>query len=271
MYKLLSLFVLVALITASSPGCKVTQGEYADLAPGTKLPYNTAVVPDTMSFYELLSELSDFNAPEWFTDYESILEEYKRFVDYSIEGGAEQVIRNHVFSTPESGLGYHWSYMVIEANIWSYRDFPKDRDAFGYALKDLNGNGNPELILLLKDYTVLAIISTTDGKAKVLDAYWPRYECAICESGLLYTHSSGGATDWMNTLSQISSDDSKLLPIKAGGLSTDIGWYKVVDGKEYGISKSDFSRFREEYPAMPYGDAREITKNSRIEFIPVFG
>jgi hypothetical protein len=69
--------------------------------------------------------------------------------------------------------------MAGEVNI-----HPKVRSNFGYALEDLNRDGTLELILLLDSYTVLAIFTTVEGNPKLLDAYWPKYRCALFGSGL---------------------------------------------------------------------------------------
>lgn len=55
----------------------------------------------------------------------------------------------------------------------------------GYALKDLNGDGVAELVLLNDDYTVIAIFSVVDGKPVLLDSYSPRRMCWIGGNGLL--------------------------------------------------------------------------------------
>ena len=216
------------------------------------------------------SELNEFVMPEWFTDYDSILEEYRRFVDYSIEGGARNVFDNNIFGTPDNNLGYQWDCMKVETNIWSYRDFPMTKEAFGYALKDLNGNGSPELILLLSDYTVLAVFSMAGSEPKLLDAFWPKHRCAIFDSGLLYIESSGGASDWDYTISQVSQDDSELFLVMKYGHSSNDGYYMVSNGEKHTISESEFRRFQEEYPILFYTVANEITADSGLELIPLF-
>ena len=55
----------------------------------------------------------------------------------------------------------------------------------GYALKDLNGDGVAELVLLNDDYTVIAIFSVVDGEPVLLDSYSPRRMCWIGGNGLL--------------------------------------------------------------------------------------
>jgi hypothetical protein len=212
--------------------------------------------------------LETFGIRNWLTDYSSILEEYRKFADCLINAGIESVLDNEIFTIPDVELAYNWECMLIETNIWSYRDFPKNREAFGYALKDLNENGNPELILLLKDYTVLAIFSTVDEMPKLLDAFWPKHRCAINNSGLLYTLSSGGATYWEYAKQQISQDNSQLIMIEQYG--SEDGYYKIIDGIKYSISELESEELSKTYPVLSDTTANEMTKNSGIEFISLF-
>lgn len=201
-------------------------------------------------------------------DYSSIIDEYKKFVDQSINEGVESVFDNGIFTTPDPDLSYNWNCMMIETNIWSYRKFAKNREAFGYALEDLNGDSTPELVLLLKDYTVLAVFSTVNGKPKLLDAYWPKHRCAIYNSGLLYTLSSGGSAYWEYAIHQISQDGSKLIAVEQYG--SDDGLYKIINGEKYNISELEFEEFQKRYPSLSDTSASEITKNSGIRFVSLF-
>jgi len=238
---------------------------------------------DSQSFPSISSSTS-ISLPEGFVsldrteDYSSILGEYREYVNLIVNTGSESdeglsnAISNKVFSAPyvDGDLAYHWYCMLIETNVWSYRAFPKSQAAFGYALYDLNGNGTPELILLLEDYTVLAIYSLVDNKPQLLDAYWPRHKCAITETGTLYTSSSGGATYWNNCIWQVSQDGKSLILIEEFGLEGHENWYIIVDGERKAVSSSEIAEMQEKYPVLSAEAATEITKNSGLEFIPLF-
>lgn len=202
-------------------------------------------------------------------DYLSIIQEYQIFAEYLINDDIESVLDNNIFNSPDEDLSYNWGNMLVETNIWYYRNFAKDRDAFGYALKDLNNDGNDELILLLKDYTVLAIFSIFDDYPKLIDAYWPKHRCAIYDSGVIYTLSSSGAASWYYTMQEITSDSIELMTLEEFGMHEN-NYYKVIDGEKNIISKSEFDEINEKYPHLSDTVANEITKNSGIEFIPLF-
>ncbi len=222
---------------------------------------------------------------DWMVDYSSILQEYRLFVDNMASGKYASVnedgiiFDDDVFKSPVQGdLSGHWFYMKHDANLWEVWDMA--RSFFGYALEDLNGDGSDELILLEDEYKVLAIFSTVNGKPKLLDAYWSRYECAILDSGLLHTMGSDGAGDWVHAIQQLSPDSSELLNVVQVGSRMDENWdehyYRIEDGKEEEINETELDTYFEQYPFYKgeYPNynitPQKTTENSGITFIPLF-
>ena len=259
-----------------------TSSETSSTASSSDVVSSEVSSSSVASLDDSASKSEDFVPPEWFIDYPSILDEYRRFADCEIlNDDTGRLFDWDIFSVPEdnnslyheNSFSYHWGCMTGEAKVSSEK-YPKMRDAFGYALEDLNGDGSDELILLLQDYTVLAAFSTVDGKPKLLDAFWSRHRCAITDSGLLYTLSSGGATVWFYSILKISPNDNQLLPVEQYGMDTyehpGDGYYKIVDGETHSISKSEFDEFYKRFPSVSDPDFRKITKNSGIKLIPLF-
>ena len=263
--KIITVFFSLILILA---GC----------APSESLPnapsYETSEgVPFDDTVNGLNPPISEnFVVPDWFTDYPSIIEEYRIFIDYIIDDNFEYAYKNSIFESPNGELIYNWSCMMIEANIWYKYLSEKKPDSFGYALKDLNGNGTPELILLSKDYYVFAVFSLVDNKPYLLDVFWPRHSCVIYDSGLLYNHSSGGATLWDYRTQRISQDGRELLLVELYGDDGSYlgdGFYKVIDGKKYVIDRSEIDDALK-WLRIPFeATADEIAKNSGLEYIPL--
>ena len=81
----------------------------------------------------------------------------------------------------------------------------------GYAFCDLNNSGNDELILLLDDYTTLAIFSFADDKPILLDNYWNRKKCTIAADGTLQVYGSSGVAISSFSIFKISDDDKELV------------------------------------------------------------
>ncbi len=238
------------------------------LQPDTSLPQQSQPTP---------------SPTRWPEAYSSILEEYKTLAD-TIFRDIDAVLDNEEWQDQNIPIfreeGIFW-----QPGIWSM-PFWEDKDAYGYALKDLNGDGSDELLLLLKDYSVLAVFSTADGKPKLVDNYWNRYYCnAIDKSNLLYIYCFyDSAEDWYYTIERLSDDGSELLLIERYGMETydyDKGerymephYYKVIDGKTYSereiISKSEFDEFMEKHPVFTdWEKAAEITKSAGITFIQI--
>ncbi len=215
------------------------------------------------------SSINSIVEKTWTVDYSSIIQEYQIFAEYLINDDIESVLDDNIFNSPDEDFSYNWGNMLAETNIWYYRDFKKDRDAFGYALTDLNNDGNDELILLLKDYTILAIFSTFNNYPKLIDAYWPKHRCAILDSGVIYTLSSSGATNWYYKMQEITSDSIELMTLEEYGMHENY-YYKVIGGEKNIISKSEFDEIKERYPNLSDTVANEITESSGIEFIPLF-
>ncbi|MDR0890014.1 MAG: hypothetical protein LBM28_05135 [Oscillospiraceae bacterium] len=215
----------------------------------------------------------------WMGSYDSILAEYRRFAECLLDESIELIgyrltkaIEENIFSTPseDADLRYHWSCMQIETNIWSFQDVPRTKEAFGYAIADLNEDGNEELILLIENYTTLAIFTKVDGVPTLVDAYWPKHRCAILESGQLYTHSSGGAGFWEGALLELQPNGSALVPVKEFGCDRYL--YIVVAGERVFVSEEEFDEFRSEegLPPLSNVNASIITRESGLEFIPLF-
>lgn len=165
------------------------------------------IVPAGCAVKTPVLEEDPFIPPEWMNNYSGILAEYQKFADCLQEEDLNSVYDKDIFSSPDESLKYHWNCMVIETNIRFVRKKAAIKESLGYALKDINYDGKDELILLLKDYTVLAVFSLSTNKPKLIDAFWPRYTCAILSTGELYTLGSGGACDWEYSVNKISGEE----------------------------------------------------------------
>ena len=256
--KPLSLLLILVLIITALLGCESDRVESPEPPPEPKV---TADPP---------TEPPKADEPQRFDGYDPFLDEYRIFADSLINGDEEIFFNPSLFGLSINDIRYRWDSMMVEITLWSYRDLPKARETFGYALEDLNGNGSPELILLFNDYTVLAVFSMSNGSPQLLDAFWPRHRGAINDSGLICVSSSNGADDWYHSVYQIEQDDSELLLIFEYGHASDEGYYLVSNGEKRAISESDYERLQEEYPIQTETVAKEITKNSGLDYIPLF-
>ncbi len=248
---LIMIIILLSLLAACAND--------AGIRPDTSLPQQTEPKPMPKG---------------WPVVYASILEEYKTLAGYIYQDADSllDILESDVAEEWEeqnipvlSEEGDHWGIFIGGVYL------REDKDAYGYALKDLNGDGSDELILLLKDYKILAVYSTADGKPRLVDQYWDRYSCdAIDESGLLYIYGFDASDDWSFGIYKLSDEGSKLFLKAEYGKSTDNlkrvedpYYYKVIDEEREIISKAEFDKL--------YDDWIKATKiaNSGITFIPI--
>lgn len=144
--------------------------------------------------------------------YAEILEEYERLIDYRLletfktdwENGTYKEGDALKSAIPEDvELNRKWGYM-----LWDMTEGVDNATtrSFGYTCFDINHDGQPELLWLREDRTLLAIFTLGSGKPYLVDAFSARYEAVITNEGLLYSHSSGGAAFNNYELSTLSVD-----------------------------------------------------------------
>jgi len=136
----------------------------------------------------------------------------------------------------------------------------------GYAIKDINGDYVPELVLLTKEFFVLGAFSFANNKPQLLGGYWDRHTCEIDASGLFYVHNRSGASNGEWVVQQVSTDRCQLTDLEkyvSYDHSGDYGYYKVIDGRTYTINESEMNTFWEAFSSVS-------TKNIGLEFVPLF-
>lgn len=167
---------------------------------------------------------------------------------------------------------YEWESAIIGAAA----SYHLSTNAPGYAFCDLNKNGNDELILLLDDYTTLAIFSFADGKPILLDNYWNRKKCTIDADGTLQIYGSGGADTSSFSIFKISDNDKELVLLEEYG--TDGHDPETLHPRYYknsNVNKTPITAL--EYAAAlsqgVYSSVEELAKhtkeNADFEFIPL--
>ena len=173
---------------------------------------------------------------------------------------------------PEGTKEYEWESTMIVA-LTTLR---LSTNVPGYAFCDLNKNGNDEMLLLLDDYTVLAIFSFADGNPILLDKYWNRKKCAINEDGTIQVCGNGGADTSSFSIFKISDNDKEFV------LSEEYGtdghdpdtlhpyYYKISDGTKTSITVLEYAAALSQDIYLFGENLAEHTKaNADIEFVPL--
>ena len=166
---------------------------------------------------------------------------------------------------------YEWWAAIIGA----VASFHLSTNIPGYAFCDLNKTGNDEMVLLLDDYTVLAIFSFSDGKPILLDNYWNRKKCAIGGDGTIQVYGSGGADTSSFSIFKISDNDKELVLLEEYGTdghdpeTLHPRYYKILNGNKTPITVLEYAAaLSQGIYSSTENLAKHTKENADFEFIP---
>jgi len=152
--------------------------------------------------------------------------------------------------------------------------YPMDKplENFGYALRDIDNNGIPELILFGKfDLSISAIFTIAEGEPLLLGTYWARNACRMDASENIYTSWSNGGFDNGESIFRIAADGKSLELIKTVGIESYSDDSSVqLDEPEYyittGTDKVIVSEDEAKQAWLTYPTNNEM---SGLEFTPI--
>ena len=237
-------------------------------------------------FVPALADASQSTAPvPDFTSYDGILSAYKMIVQSFSDYEANDWINGEFddlfcISDNESYDVFHqifWGGIrVMPTETYFGQDYAKDGDnSYGYARKDLNGDGIEELILLNDQYEVFALFTMKDGKAVLLDG---AYGVWIDENGFLRKEvSTGGMVSRDGEAYIYEIEDAELKSNVGVGYKVNMflqkeGWYKTDGNTKTDISDEEGEALYAEYDILPsdYCNDEYTRTFSGIEFVPLF-
>jgi beta-lactamase regulating signal transducer with metallopeptidase domain len=277
------LLVLVLMLAASATGClpapesvtafadlpAASDQEQSSSAPaseaanlpgaGMQTPKpspSPSAAPDTVSQIPVTTPETPAPAEfQWENEYKPVLDKYREFAARISQSDS---------SADFSDMDDPWSQIAPDA-MMSTRNF-------GYALRDMDSNGTPELFLLTSDGSVWAMYTFIDGSAKLLGTFWPRNSCVLDSSDIIYINWSNGAFDNGRDAYRMSKDGRELEFIlrvamesadETGNPLDKPRYYKCVGSKSnkeiIGEAEAD-----EEISKFP-----DNNDNSGLEFIPL--
>lgn len=184
--------------------------------------------------------------------YFQILADFKITISGVLSESFEIDFNNGKFISPDANFKYEWGNMLIDAK--DGLNNPSE-SSFGYVLKDINNDNINELFLIREDYTILAIFTLDNSKAKLLGAFWSRYSCIMLDNDDLYILSSNGADDFEYTIYRLTSDN-ELEIIKQFGMNK--RYYERINDEIVFISKIQFDEILSVYP---YISGKQWQKN----------
>ena len=199
-------------------------------------------------------------------DYDSILEAYRMMID-----SFDTVNTNpHALAYELFGLSnnmeiewfldfYQSAYLLFPGRGKDDFASPRYKDQCGYAIKDLNGDGKDELVLLNSDYVIVAIFSTFNGKPVMFGNYNESNYAWIDGDGRIHEIEKGEP----GTSSHKVYGGIGFELICEFGTSENDEYYQIKNGKKVGITK-------EEYLSLSdlYGDYSSTATRRVEDFIP---
>jgi len=174
--------------------------------------------------------------------YKPILDDLYRFV--TIISGNEMV---DILPSGKAEI-MEMPYGILENDVYQ-------KGFMGYAVKDINQDGVPELIILSKAYDgknvpfIYSIFTLKNNKPVNIGIYWSRNKGKLAADGTIYNLSSGGAAYTHFYSYRLKSGASKLTLLteyqsdtnddRYPDKSIDI-YYQVVDGEKIFITRDEF-------------------------------
>ena len=203
----------------------------------------------------------DLTANNTRANYDSVLRVYRRIVDsYPIVNQNPRALAAELGIQGEENIEtfvdlYSSVMMSYPGRGESDGESPHYKLGYGYAEKDLNGDGVDELILMTDDYYIMAVFSYADEKPILLGIYRDRNFCWIDGDGLLHNSGSSGADYSTNAVYKIADGGKDLELVAEFGTNghewvDDVAYtkyYKLVNNEKISITESEFNVLDEQY------------------------
>ena len=215
-----------------------------------------------------------------FSSYESILEVYRMGINHFSSDFWNQdpnTLAADLFGTEDTTEKEWFLGIYSSATLFSSHPY---KLSLGYAIKDLNGDGVDELVLLNNDYMVIAIFSMADEKPVLLANYIPRGRCWIDGNGWLHENGSNGADRSTNATYKIAKGGASLELIAEFGTNghefiDGVGvtkYYQLVNGEKVDITEAEYHDLGEQHGKyLGLDECAAATKEyAALTFTPLF-
>ncbi len=226
-------------VSEPAPQTVETQGEEAETKESTseEQTYEKAYAELIADFKTLVEfRFSDAYGDKW---YDSLLkltlsEDFRGIIDAFVTEEQGDVVSN----------------MIAELPISFSETGTED---FGTILHDLNQDKIPELFWVHRNHSLVAVFTYQNGSVVLLDAFWPRYQGFVSESGEVYGWGSGGAQDNRCSVFELTKE-GKLEMVKGFSEGTDFFGdpSKVIYSEYIGAQKQEISAARFEELSLQY-------------------
>lgn len=234
--------------------------------------------------YALEGNRSNSNAQALdFSSYDAVLESYEKIIGLILDFEQKKWVEGEYdslfeFESDEDYYIFQDLLLVIARNKPdSYKE--GSENSFGYAKKDLDGNGIEELILMRDSYSLIAIFTEKDGKAVLVSAFAGDYKTWLDENGAIHArYATEGISEYNAQYSIRELDGDRLCDELVFGVEFDPMrlenlLYKLEGGKKNEITTENYFDLIDRYETREDLLEVELEYSKRVsglEFIPLF-
>ncbi len=187
--------------------------------------------------------------------YDETNEYIRKIVSKRFTKRYEKYKERGYLNCPNEGFDYNWSCMLDDMIIGMEKATKND---FGYALKDINGDGVDELFFMRSDNLICSLFTFSLDNTVMLDTFFNDRKCYILDDGSIITATYDNE--------RCITYNIRILPKKGNKLETNMligiqgnDYFKSINGTKTLISKEEYDTLISKLP----------TKNQyKLEFKP---
>ena len=141
--------------------------------------------------------------------------------------------------------------------------------SMGYAIKNINNDSTPELILIDANYTIFAIFTIIHNTVTVVDdfLYENNHICGIDAEGNIYkTGYTKGETGYSSVYKLSTTGELVGTTFGTEDSSDEIKYYLITSNEKNYIKKEKYEELSSSYSYV-FSNLKETTKNSGLEII----
>ena len=216
--------------------------------------------------------------PADFASYGSIIRTYRKLVerlaDFYTPGGSENPEVDGLFVFPNEQTREWYDKVGGSAFLLCPGDRKNATALFGYAVKDVNGDGVEELFLLTKDFQIVTLFTQHVGKPVLLEDFWNRKKGYVNENGQIMIGGSNGVAADSQEIYRFNTATGRLVLEEAlgyDGLTEDlkvICYHQIGEEKTY-ISEEEFNAIKNQEPYVGFGTEknRQVLKDAYVPLL----
>ena len=218
-----------------------------------------------------------------FSSYDAVLESYEKIIGLILAFEQKKWVEGEYdalfeFESDEDYYIFQDLLLTIARNKPdSYKE--GSENSFGYAKKDLDGNGVEELILMRDSYSLIAIFTEKDGKAVLVSAFAGDCETWLDENGAIHDrYATEGISEYdaQYSIRVLEGDrlyDELVFGVEFDPMRLENLIYKLEGGKKNEITTENYFGLIDQYETREDLLEVELEYSKRVsglEFIPLF-